>query len=104
MANGKDVSANFYPWVLHSGPRRCKYGTASDTYLPFAEPPINPTNSRKPTFALAGSRHSFAGPEVRKQSPTNENRFFNLAVGSAAGADIGLPKILARYLTFTPVA
>src|SRR5450830_1484036 len=79
-----------FPWPL----------TSTDTYLPFAETPRNPTNSRKPTFALAESRHSFSGPEFRKQSPTDENRFFNLAVGSAALADIDLSKMLAPYPTF----
>ena len=70
-----------FAWAL--GIRR-RWLTLQDTYLSFAETPRNPTNSRKPTFALAESRHSFSGPEFRKQSPTDENRFFNLAVGSAA--------------------
>lgn len=54
--------------------------------------------SRKPTFVVAGSRHSFVRPEVRKQSPTDENRFFNLVVGSAVQADHRVEQVKSRYL------
>ncbi|HEY5581201.1 MAG TPA: hypothetical protein VIK56_08565, partial [Rhodoferax sp.] len=47
-------------------------------------------------------RH-FPGPKTRNRSFEGDDQFSAVSVGSAAGADIGLPKMLARYPTFTPV-
>jgi hypothetical protein len=55
-----------------------------DTNRPFAETAGNPTDCRKPTFGLAGSRRSLAALEIWKLSFDDDNQFFRMAVGSAA--------------------
>src|SRR5450830_255136 len=46
----------------------------------------------------------FPGIETRNRSFEGDDQFSAVSVGSAAVADIGRPKMLAPYPTFTPVA